>query len=275
MTATRRLLLGSTIIAGAFALAMPAMAQSQSAPPEDASRLDEVVVTGSRIRRDPVNAPTPLIQVGRSELLETGQSSVVDYLATIPALMNSQVPSDTVGSLNIQGLSFANLRSLGSGRTLTLVDGRRHVGSQAGVMAVDVDTIPRLLIENVEIITGGASSVYGADAVSGVLNYVMRKDFEGIEIDANYGQITQSGKISQRAGILLGRNFFDDRLNVYAFAEVEDIEGIGGPDLDWLADGRTILGVDADPTSPANGPNSDGIIDQALFYNARLIGRAL
>jgi outer membrane receptor protein involved in Fe transport len=103
---------------------------------------------------------------------------------------------------------------------------------------------------------------------------VMRKDFEGVEIDVNYGQITQSGKISQRAGILLGRNFFDDRLNVYAFAEVEDIEGIGGPDLDWLADGRTVLAVDADPTSPANGPNSDGIIDLALFYNARLIGRA-
>ena len=87
-------------------------------------------------------------------------------------------------AMGITGLSFANLRSLGSGRTLTLVDGRRHVGSQGGNLAVDVDTIPRLLIQNVEIITGGASSVYGADAVSGVVIFILMKDFEGLEIDA-------------------------------------------------------------------------------------------
>src|SRR5690606_35360989 len=118
----------------------------------EATNLGEVISTGSRLRRDPTNAPTPLITVSRDELITTGQSTVIDYLATIPALSNSMVPSDTVGSLGITGLSFANLRSLGSGRTLTLVDGRGHVGSQGGNLAVDVDTIPRLLIQNVEII---------------------------------------------------------------------------------------------------------------------------
>ena len=135
---------------------------------------------------------------------------MIDYLATIPALSNSLVPSDTTGSgLNVGGLSFANLRSLGSGRTLTLVDGRRHVGSQGGNLAVDVDTIPRLLIENVEIITGGASSVYGADAVSGVLNFVLRKDFEGVEFDANFGALTKVGHRPVEAGFsaLVGQNF--------------------------------------------------------------------
>src|SRR5690606_36921441 len=119
------------------------------------------------------------------------------------------------------GLSLPNLRSLGSGRTLTLVDGRRHVGSNGGSLAVDVDTIPRLLIQNIEIITGGAASVYGADAVSGVLNFNLRKDYEGAEIDANYGMINDGGEANQRVSALIGKNFFDDRLNVYAFGEYE------------------------------------------------------
>src|SRR5690606_19691450 len=182
-------LLGSTAFATAFALAAPGLAQD--APPaseRDATTVEEIVITGSLIRRDPVNAPTPLIQVSRDEVLETGQTTMIDYLATIPALMNSRVPTDNTGSvLNALGLEFANLRSLGTGRTLTLIDGRRHVGSSAGSLSVDVSTVPRLLIQNVEIITGGASSIYGADAVSGVVNFLLRKDFEGIEIDANYG----------------------------------------------------------------------------------------
>ena len=145
-------------------------------PEDEVVQVEEIVVTGSRIRRNPVTAPTPLIQVSQEEIIETGQSSVIEYLATIPALSNSVVPTDTTGSgLGDGGLALANLRSLGSGRTLTLVDGRRHVGSSGGSLAVDVDTIPRLLIQNVEIVTGGASSVYGADAVSGVLNFILAR----------------------------------------------------------------------------------------------------
>ena len=235
----------------------------------------EVVVTGSRIRRDPTNAPTPLIQVSREDLLTTGQATVIDYLATIPALANSLVPSDTTGSgLNDGGLEFANLRSLGSGRTLTLVDGRRHVGSAAGNLAVDVSVIPRLLIENIEIITGGASSVYGADAVSGVVNYVLRKDFEGLEIDANYGQLVQEGSAdTRRISVLAGANLLDDRLNVYVHGEYERAEEVFAEHINWLQDGRIILGVDADPTNAAIGPASDGIYDTAQFYNARRLDR--
>ena len=189
----------------------------------NSTQVEEIVVTGSRIRRDPTTAATPLIQVSRESLLSTGQSTVIDYLATIPALSNSQVPSDTTGNaLGALGLSLPNLRTLGAGRTLTLVDGRRHVGSSIGSLAVDVDTIPRLLIENVEIITGGASSVYGADAVSGVLNFVLRKDFEGLEIDGNYGIINKGGnETTGRISVLGGVNLLDDRLNLYAFAEYE------------------------------------------------------
>jgi outer membrane receptor protein involved in Fe transport len=281
MLLKRKYLFSSTILAGVMAVAAPAFAQSQlpavnvqGQADQDATDIGEVVVTGSRIRRDPTNAPTPLIQVSRDELLETGQATVIDYLATIPALSNSVVPSDTTGSgLGDGGLSLANLRSLGSNRTLTLVDGRRHVGSNGGSLAVDVDTIPRLLIENIEIVTGGASSVYGADAVSGVLNFVLRKDFEGAEVDVNYAMINEDGQASYRISALVGHNFFDDRLNVYAHGEYEKQEEVTSLDIDWIRNGHYLLGVDADPSNAAIGLRSDGMIDNALFTDIRRMDR--
>ena len=283
MLTKRKYLFGTTILAGVMAVAAPAFAQSQlpgvtvqGQNDQNAVEIGEVVVTGSRIRRDPTTSPTPLIQVQREQLLETGMTSVIDYLATIPALSNSLVPSDTTGSLNLGGVSLANLRTLGTDRVLTLVDGRRQVGVQVGRLAVDVDTVPRLLIENVEIITGGASSVYGADAVSGVLNYVLRKDFEGLEIDASLGQIAESrsdSPLSRRISALVGHNFLDDRLNLYAFGEYERIDEVDASDLGWLRDGRTVVGVDADPTNALIGPATDGIYDNRLFYGVNYVGR--
>jgi outer membrane receptor protein involved in Fe transport len=270
----RKHLLASTIFTTAIALGAPALAQTQPASAagaqEDTTTVEEVVVTGSRIRRDATNAPTPLIQISQDQLLTTGQSTVIDYLATIPALSNSVVPSDTTGSgLGDGGLSLPNLRSLGSNRTLTLVDGRRHVGSSGGSLSVDIDTIPRLLIENIEIVTGGAASVYGADAVSGVLNFILKKDFEGLEIDANYGQINEDGQANRRISALIGKNFFDDRLNVYAHAEYEKIDEVTSLDIDWLRRAPVRIGIDADPT---NRPD-DGLLDAKLFTGVSRIDR--
>ncbi|HEV2082032.1 MAG TPA: TonB-dependent receptor [Brevundimonas sp.] len=276
MLLKRKHLFGTTILAGVMAaVAAPAFAQQAPANQDPETEVEEIVVTGSRIRRDPATAPTPLIQVQREQLLDTGLATVVDYLATIPALSNSLVPSDTTGSnLNDGGLEFANLRSLGSGRTLTLVDGRRHVGSAAGNLAVDVSVIPRLLIENIEIITGGGSSVYGADAVSGVVNYILRKDFEGLEIDANYGQLVQGGSAdTRRVSALIGTNLLDDRLNVYAHAEYERTEEVYAEHVNWLRDGRIRLGIDADPTNTAFGLPADGFYDVGQFYGARRLDR--
>lgn len=269
---TRQRLLVGTIISGAL-LATAGAAFAQSAPVSaepDVTEIDEVVVTGSRIRRDPTNAPTALIQISGETLQTTGQSTIIDYLATLPALQNSTVPSDTTGStLNAGGLSLPNLRSLGGGRTLTLVDGRRHVGSNGGQLAVDVDTIPRLLIENVEIVTGGASSVYGADAVSGVLNFILRDDFEGLEIDANYGMVNQAGQATRRISALAGANLLDDRLNLYVFGEYEDIDEVRVLDIDWLEAAYSLIGIDADPTAAQN----DGMIDNILLSGLRTLQR--
>ena len=267
----RAALLATSVLAGFASVAAPALAQDAPAPAttaEEATEIDAVVVTGSRIRRDPTNSATPLIQVQREDLLSTGQTTVIDYLATIPALSNSVVPSDTTGTgLGDGGLSLPNLRSLGSNRTLTLVDGRRHVGSSGGSLAVDIDTIPRLLIENIEIVTGGASSVYGADAVSGVLNFVLRKDFEGLEIDANYGMINQNGEANKRISVLAGTNLLDDRLNVYAHGEYEEVDEVTSLDIDWLRNAPVRIGMDADPTNAT----ADGVMDALTYTGVRRI----
>lgn len=249
-------------------------APATTAQEPETTEVEEVVVTGSRIRRDPANAPTPVIQVTGEQLRETGQSTMIDYLATIPALSTSFVPSDTTGNgLNDGGLSLPNLRALGANRTLTLVDGLRHVGSSGGALSVDVDTIPRLLIQNVEIITGGASSVYGADAVSGVLNFVLRKDFEGLEIDANYGMINQDGEANKRISMLIGANLLDDRLNLWTFGEYEQLDELRAENIDWLRDSWSLEGFDADPTNPAIGPASDGVIDAETLRDVRTLQR--
>ena len=259
---TRNRLLASTVIGGlAVIAATPVLAQE----PAGASQVEEVVVTGSRIRRDATTAPTPLIQISREEMDQSGEANVVDYLADIPALTFSTVPEDTTGTgLNDGGLSLLNLRGLGAARTLTLVNGRRHVGSLPNALAVDVDIIPRLLIESVEVITGGAASVYGADAVSGVVNFILKDDYEGLEIDGAYSQINQDGQTSKRIGFLWGQNLFDDTLNVYLTGEYKENDEVLDPQLDWLHAGWTLLTNDIDPGSAP----TDGVPDLVLINNA-------
>lgn len=264
---TRRQLLATTIISGALlAMAAPAVAQDAAPAQEDeTTEVEEIVVTGSRIRRSATTAPTPLIQVTREDIDRSGEANVIDFLADVPALQFSQVPEDTTGAnLNDGGLSLLNLRNLGAARTLTLVDGRRHVGSQPNTLAVDIDTIPRLLIESVEIITGGAASVYGADAVSGVANFILKDDYEGLEVDSAWAQINQDGQSSERLSALWGRNFFHDTLNVYLTGEYKTNDEVQDKDVDWRREGWTLITNDVDP----NSAPGDGVIDRILINNA-------
>lgn len=261
-------LLGTSLLVGLGAGLPAAHAQDQTASSEE-----EIVVTGSRIRRDPVNAPTPLIQLQRESIIESGEPNIIDYLADVPALQNSIVPEDTTGAgLGDGGLSLLSLRNLGTLRTLTLVDGRRHVGAGQGSPQVDIDTIPRLMIENVEVITGGASAVYGADAVAGVVNFIMRDDFEGMEFDSTYAQINQDGQSNQRYSFLVGDNAVNDRLNVYVTGEYERSGEVLDSDIDWQQASCALLNVDSDPISPASAL-SDGDLDNRALCGLRSYSR--
>lgn len=273
MARTKSYLLSSSVLFGAIAAAWTGAAQAQTpAPsPQETAEVEEVVVTGSRIRRDPTTSPTPLQQVSREEVLQSGQANVVDYLADIPALQNSFVPEDTTGlSLGTGGLSLLDLRGLGNSRTLVLVDGRRHAGAAYFASnAVDIDSIPRLMIENVELITGGASALYGADAVAGVVNFIQRKDIDGLEVDLSVGELNSAGELNRRFSFLWGGGSEDGRFRTYLSGEYDKNEAVKDRDIRVFARNALLYQNDLDPTGAPN----DGVFDVLAGYGYQSIFR--
>ncbi len=206
----------SKVSAGALLLAVqPALAQQPSATTEAAETSDTIIVTGSRVARDPnAVAPIPIQSLTGEELLQTGNTDVTAALRQIPALIASGTVADSIerGAGGV-GQATLNLRQLGSNRTLVLVDGRRHVSGVPDRQAVDVSTIPPSLIEQVEVLTGGASAVYGADAVTGVVNYRLRQNFEGLEVEGQVGTSSKGDGQGYRVSATWGKNFRENRGN--------------------------------------------------------------
>lgn len=205
---TRALLGASALpILATGALTTPAFAQDDA--------VEEVIVTGSRIPRADLVANSPVAVVGAEEFTLTGQVTAERVLNTIPQI----IPSFTNTSNNPgSGTATLNLRGLGTQRTLVMVNGRRFInGNQAG--SVDVNLIPGALIERVDVVTGGASAVYGSDAMAGVVNFIMKDDFEGAQMQSNF-DISHKGD-GEQWGVsgLFGSNFADGRGNVTAFME--------------------------------------------------------
>jgi iron complex outermembrane recepter protein len=175
-----------------------------------------ITVTGSRIRRDAnATAPLPISTLTNEDFQNFGTTDVTAALRQIPALISSGTVADSLerGAGGV-GQATLNLRQLGANRTLVVIDGWRHVSGVAGSQTVDVATIPRLLIEQVEVLTGGASAVYGADAVTGVVNYILKRDYDGIMLDSQMGVSSQGDGRSYRIEGVVGKNFADGRGNV-------------------------------------------------------------
>lgn len=185
---------------------------------EDSADNAPIVVTGSRIARPDFANPNPIVTMDAAAIERSGTTNVTEFLADNPALLGSQTQYASAGS-NLSdshnvGVNLLNLRNLGTSRTLVLVDGKRHVGATPGSAAVDINTIPTELIERVDVLTGGVSAVYGADGVSGVVNFVLKRDFEGVSLRAQNG-ISQRGDAGQRyIAATVGKNFADGRGNV-------------------------------------------------------------
>ncbi|WP_262693046.1 TonB-dependent receptor plug domain-containing protein [Kordiimonas aquimaris] len=219
----RAALLGSaaTLVAS---LALGSTAYAQDADSEEA--IEEVVVTGSRIIRRDVSAPNPVNVVGAIDIRDSGETDVSKLLREIPALNGSLTATGSVvnatdsADLNDDaGIGRLNLRNLGINRTLVLVNGRRHVSAIQGSGTVDVSTIPIALIDRVETATGGGSSVYGADAVSGVVNFILKDDFEGLDYRAQYSLSDEGDADNIFVALTGGTNFANDRGNVVLSAE--------------------------------------------------------
>lgn len=205
--------------------------------------IDEITVTGSRILRSNEVMPNPVYGLDSEEIAASGEQDVINIVNKLPQLFSSQdstqssfFGADASGVNASPGVDVLNLRGLGLSRTLTLVDGRRHVSGVAGTSAVDVSSIPSALIERVDVLTGGASSVYGADAVTGVVNFVMKKDFEGTEFDIDAGVPGESGGEDFRLSLTHGQNFMNDRLNVAVNLTYRKQAELKYYDRDWSRD---------------------------------------
>lgn len=265
------------LISAAVAAALAGQLQPLQAAEEEAA-LQEVTVTGSRIVRRDLSAPSPIVTVDNEALENISNVGVESALNKLPQFKPAGtqfVAGDVQASaFNNPGISSLNLRGLGANRNLVLVDGRRAQPANA-TLTVDVNSIPAAAIESVEIISGGASAVYGADAIAGVVNFKLKRDFQGLSIDAQTG-ITEEGDGSEsRISALIGGNFNDGRANVLAGIEYAKREAVAQADRDfyvqgWLDPGTTSGGLTGfsayNPVSTAFAPSQDAV--DAVFGTA-------
>ena len=222
------------------AAAIPAHAQDTEG--------DEIIVTGSRLNQANIVSSSPVVTIDDDVFDVRGTVDAVDLINTIPSAFAAQTTAFANGAT---GTSTVNLRGLGATRTLVLVDGKRlPPGGPLGTFAADINLIAPQLVERVEIVTGGASAVYGSDAIAGVANFITKKDFEGVELDFQWG-FNQSANSSE---------FFQDALNA---ANIDPITGsvtdnntyqINALVGSGLGDGR------GNVTAYFNYANSEGIL---------------
>jgi outer membrane receptor protein involved in Fe transport len=245
-TTTNRRVLASTVSATALIIAAaagPALAQAQ---PQQAQAAvpEEIVVTGTRVVRDGYQAPTPLTVVGIEELLQAPTENLADFVNDLPSVSNSTTPqgSGTSASSGTAGVNTINLRALGSSRTLVLLDGQRSVGSTL-TGNVDVNNFPQMLVERVDIVTGGASAAYGSDAVSGVVNFILDKDYTGVKGTVEGGLTTYGDGGNWKISLAAGTPFANDRGHIILSGEVADRSGIRSvpANRDWNSNGCYII----------------------------------
>jgi len=196
----------------------PALAQNAAL--ESAAEVDtieEIVVTGTRIPRRDFETPTPLATISSEDLAFSGQATLEETLNRMPQVMPrpgraSNYSADTAGI----GSAEVDLRGLGSGRTLVLLNGRRVAPSGLG-NSVDLNKIPQFLIERVEIITGGASTVYGSDAIAGAVNFITKQNYEGLGIETSFSSTERGDAETFDANLSYGHNLADDRGNITVY----------------------------------------------------------
>lgn len=275
---------------GASALCMAADAQAQTLPDEtDAAAApiaqtpaeqavaaegtgsagEDIVVTGSRIRSPTLTSPSPL-QVVTSETIENaGATHVQDVLQQIPAVgVPSQSRTTNANDTN-PGLATVNLRNLGADRTLVLIDGRRTVAGIPGTAQVDLSMIPSPFVERVDVLTGGASAVYGSDAIAGVVNFIYKKNFQGLLLNTQTGISEYGDDWKLVANVTFGQNFAGERGNVMVYAGWNQEGPVANTSRERLQDQYASLG-----NSQRRGGNTDANLIAAQNLFTRVVSRS-
>ena len=230
-------------IAWAAALAMsgPVVAQEDDAA-DDATEIEEILVTGSRLRRDSFNVSTPLVVMDNEAIEDTGLGSLAEVLVEeMPSVFEGASNTNSQSLVNATGITTMSLRNQGNDRTLVLIDGRRTVPNQYSSNGVSLNSIPTPLIQRVEIITGGSSAAYGSDAIAGVVNIITQQDKVGLGIETRYGATTNGGGEEVSTNIQYGTRFAEDRGYLFFAATYDDQQGIGPYDRD-----RALIEADFD-----------------------------
>lgn len=217
MTSLQKKLLSFTCLAGVLSplAIVPAGAQQVETIPQSsenqAAADDVVVVTGSRIRRGAAESAVPLQVFNVEDLEEIGTTDLGEALLQLPGVSESISPQSSNNLIQTSGLSTVSLRRLGDDRTLVLINGKRAVSNSGNSDRVSLSTLPAGFVERTEITTGGASAIYGSDAIAGVVNFLLEDDFEGFQVDARFSAPEASGGEEVRVNALAGASFGGDR----------------------------------------------------------------
>jgi outer membrane receptor protein involved in Fe transport len=261
---------------GSFAIVPIRTAGPSVSRPEQADLLsDPIVVTGTRIHATgtvEASAPasrstSPIVSVSGDWLRDSGETSIGEVLNRLPPLRSTLTRSNSSLLDTGAGLSMLDLRGLGLNRTLVLQNGRRHIAGSALSSAVDVSTIPAGLIERVDIVTGGSSAIYGSDAVAGVVNFILKRDFEGLKLNVQRGTSSHGDAGQGYVDVVAGTNFADDRGNIAANVEIAHSDDWHASDRKYYREMSVIQFRDFDGPSDQNG--SDGIPDRVVVNDVR------
>ncbi|UKK84969.1 TonB-dependent receptor [Sphingopyxis sp. BSN-002] len=272
MKKTSLLVRGSALTLALFS-AMPALAQTDTvAGDEDtaeAASEGTIVVTGSRIRRPNLESAVPVTSISGDQFFQQGDTNIGDALNDLPQLRSTFAQQNPGLGVGIAGLNLLDLRGLGTSRTLVLVNGRRHVAADIlnNAVSPDINTIPNDLIERVDIVTGGNSAVYGSDAIAGVVNFVLRREFDGLQIRGQAATSDRGFGGNQYVSAMFGKNFAEGRGNVTLHGEYAHQERIFASDIPWLRQQDGLGVIDVDTAGLPNG--SDGFPDRAFIRDIR------
>lgn len=235
-----------------------ALAQSPAA----SERLDTVVVTGSRIVRPNLVSATPVVSVSAETMANLGIENFADMATQLPQFapsFGSSRTQSTFSGVASAGLNNTNLRNLGPNRSLVLINGRRVPGGSSADLTVDFNSIPTANIERIETITGGASAIYGADAVAGVVNIITKKRMEGVEIGLSYGRSSRGDNLNPAGSLLIGGKFGDRGRGMLTLEFVKEghvscaDRDICSDDFAWLSPANPVFGPAARSGVGANG----------------------
>ena len=230
-------------------------------------KVGAIVVTGSRIRSPQITSTVPVTAFGGDNIYKSAEHNLGEALNELPALRSTYAQSNPGLGIGVAGLNLLDLRGLGIQRTLVLVDGRRHVPSdlQVTASAVDINTIPTDLVERVDVVTGGNSAVYGSDAIAGVVNFIMKKDFDGLVVRGGAGVPGYGAGANYFASVTGGKNFADGRGNISASFEFTRQDRLFASQVPWRQNSYGFVTTEVDPS----GQRSDGIPDRSFFTDIR------